>query len=77
MLLLITATFGGGFKPEGATSEKFFRLNLANQSFESLQNLPVGLHHTSFAYLDGKVYLAGGWEDLDFDATNYFYSYDI
>ena len=69
--------FGGGFEPGGVTSSVFKVFDADKQSFQSLGSLPVGLHHTSFAYLDNKIYLAGGWEDLDFDATDYFYSYDI
>ena len=68
---------GGGFEPEGVTSEVFMVFDLYERSFKELERLPIGLHHTSLAYLDGRVYMAGGWEDLDFDATDYFYAYDI
>ncbi|MFT4344188.1 MAG: Kelch repeat-containing protein [Candidatus Woesearchaeota archaeon] len=71
-----TIYFGGGFEPEGITSSLFIKYNPHNNNFTQLQNIPIGLHHTSIAYLNGKIYLAGGWENLSYEATNYFYKYN-
>lgn len=68
---------GGGFSPGGGTRDEFLKYDYETKQVSSLPSLPAGLHHTSFAYLDGYVYVIGGWEDLNFSATSHFFRYNI
>lgn len=46
-------------------------------TWNDLGGIPRGAHHTGLAYLDGRLYMIGGYRDNTFDPTDAVFIYDI
>lgn len=73
---------GGGFGPpegeERATAPRtLWRYDPAADEWTALTEIPRGVHHAPFQYLDGRLYILGGFRETGFEPISDVHIYDI
>ena len=71
----------GGFAPgagNGASAPRaVYAYNPSVDAWTQLTQLPEGVNHAGLAYLDGKLYVIGGYEEATFIATKSVHLYNV
>lgn len=72
----------GGFgPPEGderaSAPRTMWAYSPADDGWEAIGEIPHGVHHAAFAYLDGRLYILGGFLETSFDPVSHVHIYDI
>jgi N-acetylneuraminic acid mutarotase len=70
----------GGFAPaNGATTAPLavHVFDPATGAWSMLTSLPVGVNHAGLAFVDGALYVVGGYRETTFQATNRVMIYDV
>ena len=64
----------GGFGPEGGRGagapRAVYAYRPSADTWTQVTQLPEGINHAGLAYLDGKLYVVGGYRESSFEATN-------
>ena len=71
----------GGFAPGGGNGASapraVYAYSSSADSWTQLTQLPEGVNHAGLAYLDGRLYVIGGYTEATFNATGSVHIYDI
>ena len=70
----------GGFAPVGggvASPLAVLRYDPTLDRWSHLTDLPAGVNHTGLAYIDGSLFVIGGFQEATFRATNRLMIFDI
>ena len=67
----------GGFSSADSAPRSVYAYSPADDGWSELTQVPEGVNHAPFVFLDGRLYLVGGYRGASFEATDALRIYDL